>query len=74
MVEKRKPDQNVQPYCQQMQVLNNWQIMPIPTVPTICIEEDEFGAAATANSGNKIKRGDTVQQLGSNCVCEWFSV
>lgn len=76
MVEKRKPGDNVQPYCQQMQVLNNWQIVPIPTVSTIDIEESEYSAAA-ATAGSKRfmnKRSmDTVQQLGSNCICEWFS-
>lgn len=76
MVEKRKPDDNVQPYCQQMQVLNNWQIMPIPDVPTICIEELDFGPIPTGNSrmgkrGTDI--GTTVQQLGSNCICEYSS-
>ena len=73
MVEKRKPHNNIQPYCQQMQVLNNWQIVAIPDVPTICIEESEYNPAASTG-GNKIRRGpDTVQQLGSNCICEWFS-
>jgi hypothetical protein len=76
MVEKRKPDNNVQPYCQQMQVLNNWQIMAIPDVPTICIEESDYSqAAATGGSRRMHKRDtDTVQQLSSNCICEWFSV
>jgi len=78
MVEKRKPDSNVQPYCQQMQVLNNWQIMPIPTVPTICVTEDEYNPAAATDGGTKrmarLKRSpDTVAQLSSNCICEWFS-
>ncbi|KAJ9610589.1 hypothetical protein H2200_005366 [Cladophialophora chaetospira] len=77
MVEKRKPDDNVQPYCQQMQVLNNWQILPIPDIPTICVEESDYSAAAaTGGSKTAIRRrdGDTVQQMASNCICEWFSV
>jgi hypothetical protein len=77
MVEKRKPDDNVQPYCQQMQVLNNWQIMPIPDVPTICIEESDYKSAAATGDSRRTRRkrnGDTVQQLASNCICEWFSV
>ncbi|KEF60369.1 uncharacterized protein A1O9_01929 [Exophiala aquamarina CBS 119918] len=78
MVEKRKPHSNIQPYCQQMQVLNNWQIMPIPTVPTICVTEDEYSPPAATDAGNKHmsrrKRSpDTVSQLASNCICEWFS-
>lgn len=76
MVEKRKPDSNIPPYCQQMQVLNNWQIMPIPNVPTIAIEESEYNPTGTPGA-NKMairKRSDTVQELSSNCICEWFSV
>lgn len=76
MVEKRKPGVNIQPYCQQMQVLNNWQIMPIPDVPTIAIQESEFAPAAiTGGSKRAVRRRapDTIQQLGSNCICEWFS-
>ena len=74
MVEKRKPDNNVSPYCQQMQVLNNWQIVPIPNIPTICVSESEYAPAAATGGGKKaVRRGDTIQQLGSNCVCEWFS-
>ncbi|OAL36314.1 hypothetical protein AYO20_04472 [Fonsecaea nubica] len=78
MVEKRKPDNNVQPYCQQMQVLNNWQIMPIPNVPTVCIEESDYGTPTSgADSRRRMmsKRSyNTVDQLGSNCICEWFSI
>jgi len=75
MVEKRKPADNVSPYCQQMQVLNNWQIMPIPDVPIIEIAETDYSQdAATGNSRMMRKRGDTVQELGSNCICEWFSI
>lgn len=80
MLEKRKPSNNVQPYCQQMQVLNNWQIVPIPTVATIAIVESEsvLSASPTATSGGSRmairKRDDATQQLGSNCICEWFSV
>jgi len=77
MVEKRKPHSNIQPYCQQMQVLNNWQIMPIPTVPTICVIEDEYAPAATPGGNNRMARRkrspDSISQLSSNCICEWFS-
>ncbi|KAK6379212.1 hypothetical protein LTS17_006130 [Exophiala oligosperma] len=75
MVQKRKPDNNIQPYCQQMQVLNNWQIMPIPTIATIAIEESEFAPSSTSPARWAIRRGtDSTQQLNSNCICEWFSV
>jgi hypothetical protein len=76
MVEKRKPDDNVQPYCQQMQVLNNWQIVAIPDIPTICITESDYQASATGGSRMAARKRDpdTVSQLASNCICEWFSV
>ena len=77
MVEKRKPDNNVPPYCQQMQVLNNWQIMPIPTVPTICIEESNYIQATSTGSSRMARRkrdSSTVQELSSNCLCEYFSI
>ncbi|KAJ9493986.1 hypothetical protein LTR99_010921 [Exophiala xenobiotica] len=75
MVQKRKPGSNVQPYCQQMQVLNNWQIMPIPDVPTVTIQEDEYASQPTSAARMAIRpRADMTEQLGSNCICEWFSV
>ena len=76
MVDKRKPDNNIQPYCQQMQVLNDWQIMPIPDVPTIYIEETDYSQAAATGNSRMFRRrsGDTIQELDSNCVCEWFSI
>lgn len=83
MVEKRKPHSNIQPYCQQMQVLNDWQVMPIPDIPTILVEESEFApAAATSAASNKMKRAvnqalhkraDTTMELESYCICEWYS-
>ena len=74
MVEKRKPHSNVQPYCQQMQVLNSWQVMPIPTVPTVCIEETEYAQPTGSNKRwMQKKRGDSTQDLESMCICEWFS-
>ncbi|KAI1629687.1 hypothetical protein EDD37DRAFT_64865 [Exophiala viscosa] len=79
MLEKRKPGQNIQPYCQQMQVLNDWQIVPIPTVQTIAVEELEStqSASATATSGGSrlaIRKRDSTEGVGSNCLCEWFSI
>lgn len=72
MVEKRKPHSNIQPYCQQMQVLNNWQIMPLPDVPIIQIEEAEY-AQPTGSRNRRIMKKDSTQELESNCICEWFS-
>ena len=81
MIEKRKPQNNIQPYCQQMQVLNNWQIVPIPLIPTICIEETEFAAPTSSPTSNgkrweeyvAKRNAQTQTQLESNCICEWLS-
>jgi hypothetical protein len=80
MVEKRKPDDNVPPYCQQMQVLNDWQIVPIPTVATVAVDESEYSATPTPGRSKMTVRkrssdaSNAAQELGSNCICEWFSV
>lgn len=85
MVEKRKPinphvTDYVQPYCQKMQILWDWNIVPIETVPTICIEEVQYTlptSSATSTAHNKMlrKRGerDAVSDLESYCICEWTS-
>ena len=75
MVEKRKPHSNIQPYCQKMQVLDNWQIMPIPDIPTICIDEAEYAqpTGSKAKRWAPRRRDDSTQELESNCICEWFS-
>lgn len=84
MVEKRKPlDENalhVEPYCQKMQVLDNWEIVPIPTVETICIEELQYPTSTSI--GTNKRRGkraddgegrDVISDLESYCICEWTS-
>jgi len=81
MVEKRKPldpnEVHVEPYCQKMQVLDNWEIVPIPTVETLCIEEIQYQSAASTGTTNKKARSDdlrdVVLDLESYCVCEWTS-
>jgi len=81
MVEKRKPldpnEVHVQPYCQKMQVLDNCEIVAIPTVETICIEEIQYPtSASTGTSNKKAKREDlrdVVADLESYCICEWTS-
>ncbi|KAK5072000.1 hypothetical protein LTR51_006484 [Lithohypha guttulata] len=87
MVEKRRPsdpavEDYVKPYCQMMQVLDDWSIEPIETVPTICIEEVLYttsSATATSNA-RRLLRGrdydderDVVGDLESYCICEWTS-
>lgn len=81
MVEKRKPfdpnEVHVEPYCQKMQVLDNWDIVPVNTVETICIKEIQFPTPSLGLPNNrKAKRDDlrdVVQDLESYCICEWTS-
>jgi hypothetical protein len=87
MVEKRKPHSNIQPYCQQMTVLPNWQIVPKEGVDTICIEEIQYAEETGSiekrwvdkrnkvvrGEGGIIKRLDFTEQLESLCICEWVS-
>lgn len=85
MVEKRKPadggdpDDYVQPYCQMMQVLDDWSIEPITTMPTVCIEEKLYATSTTSATNDKralqprwVER-DVVSDLESYCICEWTS-
>ncbi|RMD39255.1 hypothetical protein DV735_g5875, partial [Chaetothyriales sp. CBS 134920] len=74
MVEKRKPVGNVAPYCQQMQVLDDWQIVPIATVPTIAIQETDYAQPTGSRKRWMLEaRADPKQELESNCLCEYFS-
>ena len=80
MVEKRKPHSNVAPYCQQMEVKSDWQILPKPGVPTVCIEETEYSIPTPTGDtkrwvNNRLprKRSDSVDELESMCICEWMS-
>lgn len=80
MVEKRKPaDTNalhVKPYCQKMQVLDDWEIVPIKSVETVCIEEMQFPTSKSTMNPTKHKRRfdrDVVADLESYCICEWTS-
>ncbi len=74
MIEKRKPTGNVGPYCEQMQVLNDWQIVPLPDVEPLRIEEEKFGDAQGHVAGSaRVRRRALVDQLRSKCVCEWVN-
>jgi len=81
MVEKRKPydpnEVHVEPYCQKMQVLDNWDIVPVPSVETLCIEEILFPTPSYASKDKRnAKRDDArdvIQELESYCICEWTS-
>lgn len=80
MVEKRKPMDNssdyVQPYCQKMQVLDDWSIVPIYTEEPICIDEVQYPSASSVDVKKRVLRRDerdVVADLESYCICEWTS-
>lgn len=68
--EKRKPSGNIPPYCQQMQVLDNNQLAPVPFVEQISIEELEDMDAPTRN---RFRRRGDPEDLSQDCACEWIS-
>jgi hypothetical protein len=68
--EKRKPNNNIQPYCQQMRILDTRMIVPQEGVSIINVSETE------PSGSDNYKRGEmdgSTQSLGSNCVCEWLA-
>jgi hypothetical protein len=81
MVEKRKPNNNIGPYCQQMQVLDNWQIVPIPESDIVDVDEAQFDEFISGgqNQRRSTKYGsmrrrdetDLIGDLESLCICEW---
>jgi len=66
--EKRKPTGNIRPYCEQMQILDNLDIVPIGTVAQIPVPEV---GAMDAPASRRLKRRDDY--LSQNCACEWIS-
>lgn len=79
MVEKRKPNANIQPYCQLMTVKPDWQIVPQTKVPTVYIEENEYAVAEPTGNDKRwtsrfVKREENyVEDMGSMCICEWMN-
>jgi hypothetical protein len=70
MVEKRKPENNIQPYCQQMRILDSGLIVPQEGVSTINVTETEPSSSSTQKRG---EMDGSTAALGSNCVCEWLA-
>ncbi len=68
--EKRKPGGNSAPYCQQMQVLDNNQIVPVPSVARILIQETED---IDAPYRNRFRRRGDIEDVSRDCCCEWIS-
>lgn len=86
MVEKRKQNNTVRPYCQQMQVLDNYQIVPIAGAAKVIINEISWTPSSATTSiwdtNNKRdpdhlvtlhKRDNLISELQSNCICDWRS-
>lgn len=67
--EKRKPENNVQPYCQQMRILETQMIVPQEGVSIINVTETE---PTSSNHDKRDNMDGTTTSLGSNCVCEWL--
>ena len=70
MEEKRKPENNIQPYCQQMRILDSGLIVPQEGVSIINVTETEPSSSSTQKRDSM--DGSTAA-LGSNCVCEWLA-
>ena len=68
--EKRKPIGNVPPYCQQMQVLDNGEIVPVPSVAKIPVQEIED---MDAYNRNRFRRRGDAEDLSRGCACEWIN-
>jgi hypothetical protein len=70
MEEKRKPQNNIQPYCQQMRILDSGLIVPQEGVSIINVTEIEPSSSSAQKRGSV---DGSVAELGSNCVCEWLA-
>ncbi|KAF7511711.1 hypothetical protein GJ744_003874 [Endocarpon pusillum] len=68
--EKRKPRGNVPPYCQQMQILDNGDIVPAPSVAQISVQEIED---MDDYNRNRFRRRGDAEDLSRGCACEWIS-
>ena len=80
--EKRKPSDNIQPYCQQMQVLDDGRI--VTTGGEIIVAENPSTEDATAARKRRMRKryaGMTGDQLDNyldevqpgDCKCEWLT-
>jgi hypothetical protein len=70
MEEKRKPENNIQPYCQQMRILDSGLIVPQEGVSIINVTEIEPSSSSTQKRGSM---DGSAAELRSNCVCEWLA-
>lgn len=70
--EKREPNGNIQPYCEQMQILNNWEIVPRDAISRIPVREVGSEETSPFVSRRLGRRGDDFH-LHQTCACEWIS-
>jgi hypothetical protein len=70
VMEKRKPSNNIQPYCQQMQILDNLKIEPVPDVALIPVQEEGYMDAPIPQ---RFRRRDSPWNQFQNCACEWIT-
>ena len=73
MQEKRIPNVGqptyIQPYCAQMQILDDGEIVPAEGNPTVPVAENE----PSGNDPTKRASDDgSTAQLDSDCICEWL--
>ena len=68
--EKRKPNGNFQPYCEQMQILEDGQIGSLPVDRIMIPEEgsDDFSAGQLIK-----KRYKDDYDPNQDCACEWMT-
>lgn len=70
--EKRKPSDNIEPYCQQMRILEDGRIIPIVGVEQIEIPEEEASIEEDSIPPRLMVRGD-ASQPNEICACEWMN-
>lgn len=82
--EKRKPSGNIQPYCQQMQILDDTNIVPIGAVERIPVPELE-DTDGVLDLGKRLRRSVHgvededddfdigIEEEGTACACEWIT-
>ena len=70
--EKRKPSDNVEPYCEQMQILDDLRIVPVGMVEQIPIPEEETSIEERSIS-QRLKLRSDASQPDEICACEWMN-
>jgi hypothetical protein len=72
LAEKRAPSGNgddVTPYCVQMEIRDDWSVCPIPG-SYFQIQEKEPSASGVSRRWNRPR---SMNNLDSDCACQWYS-